>query len=299
MLHTRPWFGVALALTVAAMFAAGSALAGLAFRHGTEPLTVTTVRTLAAALTLLIALRLRGVPITLTREARRYALALGTLVAFYSWSLYKAVSLMPVALAVLTFYLYPLFTGVVAWTTGRERFTLRTEAALALAFLGLTLALNLRGAPVSLAGIGFALAAAVGFTAQLVLSSALMGRNPAQAVSVHMLGSAAVIYVVACVALDNFILPTDTLGWVGFAGTTLSYIGGAIGLYTAISLLGPVKSALVLNIEPVFSMLFGYLLLAQALAPLQILGGALVIAAITLGRAPRRAAELSKPAASG
>jgi drug/metabolite transporter (DMT)-like permease len=296
MLQSRPWFGVGLALCVAATFAAGSAFAGLAFRHGTDPLTVTTVRTSAAALTLFVALKLRGMPLGLSTSARRTAIALGSLVAFYSWSLYQAVSLMPVALAVLTFYLYPLFTGVVAWTTGRERFTARTAGALGLAFLGLALALNLRGDAIPPLGIAFALAAAVGFTAQLVLSSVLMGRNPAQPVSLHMLASAAAMYVVVCLALDHFELPHDALGWIGFGGTTLCYMGGAIGLYTAISLLGPVKSALVLNIEPVFSMIFGYLLLAQTLTALQILGAALVVAAITLGRA-RPAAQLSKPAA--
>jgi drug/metabolite transporter (DMT)-like permease len=299
MLHTRPWFGAALALAVAATFAAGSALAGLAFRHGTDPLTVTTVRTCAAALTLFAVLRLRGSPIALPPRARQAALALGGLVAFYSWSLYQAISLMPVALAVLIFYLYPLMTGVVAWTTGRERFTARAAGALGLAFLGLALALNLRGGSIPAPlGIAFALAAAFGFTAQLVLSSVVMARNAPRPVTVHMLGSAAVIYVLVCVALGHFHLPDDTLGWFGFGGTTLSYVGGAIGLYTAIALLGPVKSALALNIEPVYSMIFGYLLLGQSLTAVQIVGAALVVGGITLGRAPRLAAQLSKPAAS-
>ncbi len=297
MLQSRPWFGVVLALCVAASFAAGSASAGLAFRHGTDPLTVTTVRTAAAALTLLLALRLRGTSIALQPRARRNALALGILVALYSWGLYQAVALMPVALAVLTFYLYPLLTGVVAWTTRRERFTTRAAIALALAFLGLTLALNLRSGVIPPAlGIACALGAAVCFTGQLVLSSAVMGGNPAQPVALHMLASAAGLYVVVCLALGHFNLPHDDIGWTAFVASTVCYIGAAIGLYTAISLLGPVKSALVLNIEPVFSMMFGYLLLAQTLTPLQIAGAALVVMAITLGRAPR-AAQLSKPAA--
>ncbi|HUA52530.1 MAG TPA: DMT family transporter [Candidatus Sulfotelmatobacter sp.] len=299
MIHTRPWFGVALAFTVAGTFAAGSALAGLAFRHGTDPLTVTTVRTCAAALTLFVALRVRGSQIVLPRRARHAALALGSLVAFYSWSLYQAVSLMPVALAVLTFYLYPLMTGVVAWTTGRERFTARAAGALGLAFLGLALALNLSGGtmPAPL-GIAFALAAAFGFTAQLVLSSVVMARNPPRPVTVHMLGSAAVLYALICVVLGHFRVPDDAVGWLGLGGTTLSYVCGAIGLYTAIALLGPVKSALVLNIEPVYSMVFGYLLLGQTLTAIQIVGAALVVGGITLGRAPRPAAQLSKPATS-
>lgn len=293
-LQSRPWFGVGLALLVAASFAAGSGFAGLAFRHGTEPLTVTTIRTFSAAATLFVVLRLRGMPLTLTPPARRNAFALGTLVAFYSWSLYQAVSLMPVSLAVLTFYLYPLMTGMIAWVSGRERFTMRAAGALALAFLGLGLALNLRGASTASLGVLFALAAAVGFTAQLVLSSMLMGRNPAQPVALHMLASAAVIYAVVCLVLGHFVLPSDGTGWVALGATTACYMFGAIGLYSAIALLGPVRAALMLNIEPVYSMFFGFVLLGQSLTPVQILGGACVVAGITLGRAGRPA--VPKPA---
>lgn len=297
MLQSRPWFGVGLALVVAACFASGSVFAGLAFRHGTDPLTVTAVRTIAATAASFVVLRLRGAPIALAPRDRRNAFALGILVAFYSWSLYKAVSLMPVSLALLTFYLYPLMTGMIAWVSGRERFTPRAAGALALAFLGLGLALNFGGAPGATLGVLFALAAAVGFTAQLVLSSVVIGRNAAQPVALHMLASAAVIYIVICAALGHFNLPTDATGWIGFGSTTLCYMCGAIGLYSAIALLGPVKAALVLNIEPVYSMAFGYVLLGQSLTPVQILGGACVVAAITLGRANRVAAPIPKPAA--
>jgi drug/metabolite transporter (DMT)-like permease len=296
MLHSRPWFGVGLALVVAGCFAGGSVIAGLAFQHGTDPLTVTTVRTVCATVASFIVLRLRGVPIALAPRERRYALALGILVAFYSWSLYQAVSLMPVSLAVLTFYLYPLLTGMIAWVTGRERFTPRAAGALGLAFLGLGLALNLRGAPGATLGVVFALAAAFGFTAQLVLSSMLMGRNAAQPVALHMLASAAAIYLVICGALGHFLLPTDQTGWIALGGTTLCYMCAAIGLYSAIALLGPVKAALMLNIEPIYSMLFGFLLLGQSLTPVQMLGAVCVVAAITLGRASRVAAAVAKPA---
>jgi drug/metabolite transporter (DMT)-like permease len=124
----------------------------------------------------------------------------------------------------------------------------------------------------------------------------LMGRNAAQPVALHMLASAAVIYLVICAALGHFILPTDQTGWIALGGTTLCYMCAAIGLYSAIALLGPVKAALMLNIEPIYSMLFGFLLLGQSLTPVQILGAACVVAAITLGRANRVAAPVAKPA---
>ena len=295
MLHSRPGFGVALALLVAACFAGGSALAGLAYRHGTDPLTVSTARTAAAVLVLWGLLKLRGVPIRLPPAARRNALLLGSLVAFYAWSLYQAVALMPVALAVLILYLYPLLTGLLLWALGRERVSARGFGALGLAFIGLLLALDLRGQEIALLGILFALGGAVGFTLQLVLSSALMSRNPAQPVTLHMLASAAVIYGVVCLGLQHFNLPHDETGWIAFTGSVACYIVGAIGLYSAIAILGPIKAALVLNIEPVDSMIFGYLLLGQTMSPVQLLGAACVVVAITLGRASGRA-PAAKPA---
>jgi len=136
---------------------------------------------------------------------------------------------------------------------------------------------------------------------QLVLSSALMGRGATQPVTLHMLGSAAVLYVAAYAVFGSFQPPGDAIGWWALAGTVATYVFAAIGLYTAISALGPVKAALVLNSEPIFSMIFGYLLLAQTLSPVQIAGAALVVGAITLGRAPRPSRnagpQLSKPAA--
>lgn len=297
MLHSRPWFGIGLALLVAACFAGGSALAGLAYRHGTDPLTVSAARTVAASVVLWGLLALRGVPIALPPVARRNALLLGSLVAFYAWSLYQAVALMPVALAVLILYLYPLLTGLLLWALGRERISARGAGALGLAFLGLVLALDLRGQEISGLGILFALGAAVGFTFQLVLSSAVMSRNPPMPVTLHMIASAAVIYLVVCAALGHFNPPHDETGWIAFGGSVGCYIVGAIGLYSAIAMLGPFKAALVMNIEPVDSMVFGYLLLGQTMSPVQLLGAACVVVAITLGRsAPRTAA--AKPAAA-
>lgn len=297
MLHSRPWFGVGLALLVAAAFAGGSAFAGLAFRHGTDALTVSATRSIAATLVLWALLTVRGAPIALPPAARRRALMLGSLVAFYAWSHYQAVALMPVALAVLVLYLYPLLTGILLWALGRERVTLRGAGALGLAFLGLALALDLRSQEIAGLGALFALGAAVGFTFQLVLSSDLMRNNPPMPVTLHMLGSASVIYVVVCVGLQHFNLPTDAIGWTAFSCSVGCYIVGAIGLYSAIAMLGPFKAALVLNIEPIDSMIFGYLLLGQTLSPVQLLGATFVVVAITLGRSAPRVAT-PKPAAA-
>ncbi|MGH8701144.1 MAG: EamA family transporter, partial [Burkholderiales bacterium] len=67
---------------------------------------------------------------------------------------------------------------------------------------------------------------------------------------------------------------------------------GMIGLFVSITTLGPVKTGFYMNFEPIATVILAAVLLKQYLAPIQLAGAALVIAALFLFR-PLRAAPLA------
>jgi drug/metabolite transporter (DMT)-like permease len=89
-----------------------------------------------------------------------------------------------------------------------------------------------------------------------------------------------VVALAATVLGGNFSLPHTLPAWIGFVGTPLCYSFSIICMFVAVSMIGSVRTSLFMNLEPVSSVLLGYVLLAQSLNTSQLVGVALVIAAI-------------------
>jgi drug/metabolite transporter (DMT)-like permease len=73
------------------------------------------------------------------------AIVIGLLLSIQSYCLYAAVARLPVALALLTFNLFPLLLAGIAWILGGQRPGRRTLIAMPVILVGLTLALNIAG----------------------------------------------------------------------------------------------------------------------------------------------------------
>ena len=74
--------------------------------------------------------------------------------------------------------------------------------------------------------------------------------------------------------------PTTPLGWFGLATATTLFCAAITFFYTAISMLGPLRTAMMCNLEPVVAVIVAYLILGEAQGPVQILGITIVIGAI-------------------
>ncbi|MFT4585400.1 MAG: drug/metabolite transporter (DMT)-like permease [Gammaproteobacteria bacterium] len=85
---------------------------------------------------------------------------------------------------------------------------------------------------------------------------------------------------VAFVVLEQFALPDSAAGWVGFIAAPLCYTFAIIFLVVVLAKVGSLKTALLMNLEPVSSVLLGYVILSQALNPMQLLGVGLVVGAV-------------------
>jgi drug/metabolite transporter (DMT)-like permease len=273
---------VALTLAVAACFASGSSLAPIAYAAGSNPLVVNAARATVAATVLAGLLSMRGIPLALPPRERSTALALGVVNAAYSYALYAALVYVPVAMAVLIFYTYPLWTALVAWATRSEAPTARGVAAVALGIAGVGLVVGTPATVPDWRGVALALGAAFAFTFLLTVNARILRKRDSRPVTLHILVSACAVYFLAALLLRDFPLPGSAGGWSAFGAISLFYTFAIIGLFVAVGVLGPVRTALSMNFEPVASVVLSWIILGQRLSAGQIVGAAFVIAAITL-----------------
>jgi drug/metabolite transporter (DMT)-like permease len=77
-------------------------------------------------------------------------------------------------------------------------------------------------------------------------------------------------------------LPASPTGWTALATLVLLYGLGFCLLFICMTRLDMARNAPVMNIEPVASLLFGWLILDQLLSSSQVIGGLIVVSGIVL-----------------
>lgn len=290
---TRALSGLAFftLLLIALLMGANHVAARLAFDHGVDVTTAVTVRSLATALVVGALIVLQRAPRgPLSPRQRRALPAIGLLVALQSVCLYSAVARLPVALALLAFNTYPLATALWAWALYGQRPAPALLRAAPVLLIGLGLALDVLGAASGLgaggqwraigAGVGFALAASAAFGLALVIThheaAGLDGR-------VRTFCTMAIVGALAATGVawqGGFHWPAAPPGWWGLGLLTLLYGTGITILFTALPRLGVVGNSAVMNVEPVFALLLAWAVLGQRIAPVQLLGAALVVGTV-------------------
>ena len=208
------------------------------------------------------------------------AVLLGAVTALYNWALLRSFNSIPFALAVLIIYLYPLIAAVIVAGFGWDKFAWRTGAAIVVAFLGLALALDVRGSNLDISGVSLAFLAAVGLSVVVVVSSRVFGSGDARPVTLYMSPVASVLLLLICAVSGDFAFPQTGAGWISFAAAAVFYGFAIITFFIAISMIGPVRASLFSYSDAVISAILGVVVLGQALTAIQVAGITLVIVAL-------------------
>ena len=276
----RAWVGDTLALTAAVAFAVSNASASLAFSGGSNPLTLAAVRFVLPVVVLVTWLTAQGRSVWLPKRDGWIAVVLGVLIAVYSWALLSAIGAIPLALAILIFYLFPLVATVILGICGWEKLGWKTTAAIIVAFVGLTLALDPRVGHFDMAGVTLAFVAALGLGIVVAVSSRVLRAGDSRPITLYMAAVSAVLLIAFCGMQGDFVLPNTTTGWVGFVAAAVLYAFAMIAFFIAVAMIGPMRSSLLCYAEPVVAAGLGVVLLGEALTPVQISGIALVVGAL-------------------
>ena len=168
------------------------------------------------------------------------------------------------------------------------RFSWRSVCGLVLAFVGVGLALNVDFTAAQARGVWLAVLSAFAWSTVFLLTGHYFHGRDSRPANFWMTLTAAVIFVVVIAVTGGLKLPDAPAGWTGIVGLPFFYAFGMIGLFVAITTLGPVKTGFYMNFEPIATVILAAVLLKQYLAPIQLAGAALVIAALFLFRPLRR-----------
>lgn len=272
--------GILLVLAIGVGFAMANTLAGVAYTGGTDALTVSTSRFFLPALIIAVILLVTGKPLLMPKRDGLIAAALGLITVGYTWGLLSAIEVLPVPLAVLVFYLFPIFTTFIVAAMGWEKLHRINVIAAFVAFAGLALALGVSGRGLNLTGVALAALSALGLAIVSAVSSRVIRAGDPRQATFYMAATAAVAFVIITVFFGEFRLPTTETGWWGLIGSNLVYAAAMIGFFVAISMIGPGKTTLYSNIEPLIAIGAAFILLEQVLSPLQVLGVVTVVGAL-------------------
>lgn len=192
-----------------------------------------------------------------------------------------------VANATLLSNFAPVIVTLGAWLVLRERITRSFLVAMLVAICG---ALMLVGSSVRLGGthafgdlLGFITAGFYGV--YMIVVAKLRGQHGTQSLMFWSSLTSGVILLLATFAMGESLLPQTAQGWFTLFG--LAWISHALGQGLIAYALGHLPasfSSLVVLVQPAAAAFFGWLWLGEALTPLQIGGGFVVLLGIYLAR---------------
>ena len=298
-MHGRPfprWLSIAILLVIAATFGSNHIAARIAFDHGVDVTTAIVARSVAAAVFVGVLLLAGRVPLALAAATRWRAIAVGVLIAAQSFFLYSAIARIPVALALLAFNTYPMLFSLLSWAVDGQRPGRRALIAMPVALCGLALALDVFGASGNIAarwaqigaGVGYALGAAVTFSAALYLTSRWLKDVDGRLRTFLTMSTVALLMLAAGMVAGDLALPSNPGGWFGLGLLMLFYGTAFTAMFVLLPRLDTLNNAAALNFEPIAVLFLAWPILGQSVAPRQIVGALIVVGAvIALGTAKR------------
>jgi len=297
--------GIALVVVSAIAFGSGGLFARPVYATGVDWLTLMAWRFgIAGALAWMVLLarpRARHALRALPRRTLLVSIGLGAWYVTNTATYYAGITTVPLGLAALIVYIYPPVVAVLALRLGRPLEGRRAWSALGIAVLGVALAvggIDAATAPPT-EGLLLILASPLLYAVWIILAARHSGERSdrtgqeaddgasASVIGAVMLSSTAAVYWFANLAIGHPVLPADIPGdaWPGIIAVAL--IAGFVSVqafYAGAQRVGAAQASLISTVEPLWTIVAAALLYNEHLQPIQLAGGALILAGVLLSQ---------------
>ena len=276
----RRWLGFGFALTAALCYSTGTIFASTVFESGANAQTLVAIRASIVLPAVLIYAALAGRSVMLPRRERAFALALGVVTAFQQLSFYMSIERIPVSLAILCEYLYPVIVLLSMRVIFGEALTALKICCILAAMAGVAIALQVDMDRLNLFGVLFAFGSAVGASVRLIANGWLLRSADPIKLMVHMLIAILAVFwpLFGFAGLLSF--PQTGIGYAALVGMAVLNGTGTILALSALKIIGPTRTAVAQTGEPLFTLAMAIVILGEALTLQRAAGAALVIGAL-------------------
>jgi drug/metabolite transporter (DMT)-like permease len=319
LMDRRRASGTALVLIAAVGFGSASILARPVYDTGMGWLGLVTWRFLIGAalawVWVAISPARRAAVRRLGRRQLALTIALGALFTGNAGTYYAALETVPVALAGVIVYTYPVIVAVLSIRFATRLPGRRPWIALGLALAGVVLALggiDVGGAP-PIVGIILVMLSSLIYSVWIILSARLSGERrdrlgaeagrtdePAATTAV-MITSSAVVYAVMSILTGGSVDPRSVPSGAWPALVAIGFLASFLAIqafYAGARRIGAAQAALLSTIEPATIVALAWLVLGQRLQPIQLVGAVLIMVSVYVAQTaprPRGAPEPAMP----
>ena len=274
--------GLIIVTLTALLVSLSSIFSRFAYDAGANPQTMILFRFLLFCVLFLIIRPKARYPAKLTRQNKIAAILAGSFFTLGSGSLLASIYFLPVSLAVVIFYTYPILTMITEKVLDRQRPQPFEICCFLLAFLGLILALNIQiDQTINPIGLAFGVMAALGMSTSYLISDRKIKGVPPEQSTLYLAGTGLVLISLFILITQSFNLgQANTLNFVYVFLASLSFAIAFFLMFKGINLIGAVNTAMILNLEPIFTIGLAFVILNEILSPIQLIGAGCVLLAI-------------------
>jgi drug/metabolite transporter (DMT)-like permease len=192
-----------------------------------------------------------------------------------------ALEYIPVGPLAFLFYTYPAWVALLAAVRRTEKLTPVRVLALMLALTGVAIMIGAPTEKLNPIGVMLALTSALLYSAYLPALAHAQRDIPALLSTFLLIVGAAISFVITALFAGELFVPSGAAVWSNiFILALVSTVIAFSSLIRGLSVLGPVRTAIIATVEPFFTAILGALVLASQFGVATLIGGILIAAAV-------------------
>ena len=198
-----------------------------------------------------------------------------------AFSYFTALTLASAGLVSLLLYLFPAIVAILSRIVFRHPLTRMQIAAVVVALAGSVLTIGKAGDGKPL-GIFFGILAAFIYSVY-ILAGSRFPKDVTPTASTTVITSAAAVTYAVVVAVKGFHPPGTGMGWLAVVAIALvCTVLAILFFFEGLARVGAVRASVFSTVEPVFTVVLAAILLGEAITPMRVLGGTLIVGAVLL-----------------